>query len=303
VREFSTAAAAGRSWRLLASIALTVAAALAAMSGTALAAQPHTCAGTPAEPGVLSGAYPGNVVVEGACAVNAGAALVRGNVTVRSGGALVAAFALDDTQGSGSSSLTIRGNLIVQGSAILGCDPQSFPCVDDPEPGSPTLSSATRISGNVLEQQPLGVVVHNSTISGNVSEVGGGGGLTCEPSGIFAVFGSPVYSDYEDSVIRGNLDVTGLSSCWLGFARVRLGGNMRLTGNQLADPDAIEVIDNQIAGNLGCQGNSMVWDSAEAGEGLFPRIPEPNTVGGHRSGQCVLASPATEGGPLGPGPF
>jgi hypothetical protein len=287
------------------------------MSGTALivmtmsaspaaAAGPHVCAGTVAAPGVLAGKYSSNVVVQGACAANAGAAIVSGNLTVRPGAALVAAFALNDQTGTGSSSLTVRGNLEIQNGAamILGCDPQSFPCIDDPHPESPTLASAAHVSGNLIEQQPLGVVVHNTTIDGNVVESGGGGGPTCEPSGVFALFGSPVYSDYEDSSVRGNLSVSGLSSCWLGVARVHVSGNLSMINDQLADPDAIEIISNRISGNLICQQNSQAWDSTEASEsGLYPRAPKPNIVLGHRVGQCLLASPASEGGPSGPGPF
>jgi len=48
----------------------------------------------------------------------------------------------------------------------------------------------------------------------------------------------------------------------------------------------------------------MTWNSSEASMShLFPRIPQPNTVGRNRIGQCVLASPTTPGGPRGPGPF
>jgi hypothetical protein len=278
---------------------------LATSASPAAAAGPHVCSGTFAAPGVLAGKYSSNVAVQGACAVNAGAALVAGNLTVRPGSALVAAFALNDQAGSGSSSLTVRGNLEVQSGAamVLGCDPQSFPCIDDPNPESPTLSSAGHVSGNLSEQQPLGVVVHNTTINGNVVESGGGGGLTCEPSGVFSLFGSPVYSDYEDSTVRGNLSVSGLTSCWLGVARVHVSGNLSMTGDQLADPDAIEILSNRVSGNLICQQNSQVWDSADESENLYPRAPEPNTVLGHRVGQCQLASPATEGGAAGPGPF
>jgi hypothetical protein len=35
--------------------------------------------------------------------------------------------------------------------------------------------------------------------------VGGGGGVTCDPSGIFLAFQSPVFSDYEDSTVGGSL--------------------------------------------------------------------------------------------------
>jgi hypothetical protein len=265
----------------------------------------QVCTGTPEAPGTLAGVYFGNVFVEGVCAVNAGQARVFGNLIVGRGSTLLAAFALNDEAGSGSSSLSVVGDLRVQNgaAALLGCDAEHFPCIDDPNPEAATLSSQARIYGSLQEQQPLGVVVHNSIVFGNVVEHGGGGGLTCEPSGIFTVFGSPVYSDYEDTGIYGNLDVVGLTSCWLGVIRTHVGGSVHLIDNQLADPDAIEIISNQLGGNLVCLHNSQVWDSADEGESLYPRVPEPNTVGGKRFGQCVLASPATEGGPLGPGPF
>jgi hypothetical protein len=146
--------------------------------------------------------------------------------------------------------------------------------------------------------------VHNTTIGGNVTQNGGGGGFTCEPTGIFAANHVPVYSTYEDGQVGGNLSVTGLTSCWLGVAREHVGGNLSAIGDQLADPDAIELVSNTVQGNLICHGDSQVWDSGDASPpALFPRTPTPNTVNGKRIGQCVLASPAEEGGAPGPGPF
>ena len=46
-----------------------------------------------------------------------------------------------------------------------------------------------------------------------------------------------------------------------------------------------------------------MWDSTDFTGELFPRRLEANTVGGRRSGECVLTSPLTEGGPRGPGGF
>ncbi len=278
---------------------------LAASASAAAADRPSSCSGSFESPGVLAGTYTSNVTVEGACVVKAGPALIEGNLTVSPGAVLVAAF--------GQSNLTVQRNLKVQRGAtlILGCEPApDFPCLDDE-----TASSQGSVSGNLSEQQPLGVVVHNSTIGGNVQEAGGGGGFTCENKGPtvdgFYVFGGaafggfPVYSDYSDSTVSGNLGVIGLNSCYLGVAREHVGGNVHLINNQLADPDAIEILENQISGNLLCEQNSQVWDSFEEVPGgeLFPRVPDPNTVSGHRVGQCVLASPETEGGSSGPGPF
>ena len=147
------------------------------------------------------------------------------------------------------------------------------------------------------------MIVHNATIGGNVEQHGGGGGLTCDPIGVFNAFGSPVFSTYEDSSVGGNLNISNVTSCWMGTARVDIAGNASYVGNQLADPDAIEIVLNHIHGNLSCAGNSMVWDSGDLTEDLFPRVPQPNTVDGKRKGDCVLSSPTEEGGAPGPGPF
>jgi hypothetical protein len=232
--------------------------------------------------------------VSGVCFVDAGPLTVNGNLTVQAGAALVAAF------GASGSNVTVNGNVDVKsgGAMVLGCNPVSSPCFDDPS----TTVTAT-VNGNMTSSQALGVIVHNATIAGNVEQHGGGGGFNCEPTGVFAVFGSPVFSTYEDSSIGGNLDISNVTSCWLGTARVDIGGNASYVNNQLADPDAIEIVSNHIHGNLSCQGNSMVWDSGDLSDALFPRVPQPNTVDGRRSGQCVLASPTTSGGPPGPGAF
>jgi len=270
-------------------------------------AKPATCLGTGERPGALSGVYTGNVIVQGVCYVDAGPAVVRGTLTIGEHSILVAAFAFNDFTGSGNSKLTVYGNVRVEGAGglYMGCEPQAFPCLDNPEAN---VASRDRVFGNVSSHEPLGVIIHASEISGTITERGGGGGATresCEPAPGFP-FG--YYSDYEDLKVHGNLIVTGLESCWFGLARDNVVGNVRLKNDNLADPDAIEVLANKIGGNLNCRENSRLWNSAEAGEeGLFPRVPEPNTVAGKRSGQCVYSSPETEEalekGEFGSGPF
>ena len=275
------------------------------MSASAGSLATHTCSGTPQSPGVLTGSFT-NVVVQGACEVNQGQANVLDKLTIDPGGVLLAAFALNDATGAGTSGLSVADDIVIGagGTLIMGCDPQSFPCLDDPNGQSPTLSSASHVGEDLIENAPLGVVVHNSTIGGNVQQVGGGGGTNCTPSGVFVSFGFPVFSAYEDSTIHGNVNISGVNSCWLGITRSKVGGSVRLSNNQLADPDAIEILSNAIEVNLVCLGNSMVWDSSEVTMNtLFPRTPHPNAVEGTRKGQCVLSSPTTPGGPLGPGPF
>jgi hypothetical protein len=261
----------------------------------------NTCTGStdnfPTELGTLSGSYSGHVKISGACVVDAGATTIHGNLTVGKGSTLVALFA--------SSPLTVTGNIKVKsgGTLMLGCFASSSPCLDDPDQENPTLNGPATVGGNIISTNALGVVVHGASIGGNVIQHRGGGGFTCEPQGVFALFGPPAYSTYEDSTIGGSIDLKGIRGCWLGVNRDQVHHSVRIFNNQLADPDAIEILSNHIHGNLNCRRNSMVWDSSDVGDALFPRQPQPNTVDGKRKGQCVLASPATEGGPLGPGPF
>ena len=286
---------------------------------SALAAAPagahgtDTCTGSlndfPAHVGVLSGIHAGNVQISGACVVNAGPTEVKGNLTVLPGSALLAAFGETNFEpGSPASTLTVDGSVSVQngGTLLLGCFATSFPCFDDPMSGpdhSPTLNSAAKVGGNLMSTEPLGVIVHDGTVTGNVSENGGGGGLTCDPSGAFAAFGSPVYSDYEDSSVGGWMSISGLSSCWLGVARVHIGQSLTVTNDQLLDPDAIEILSNTIGGNLSCSGNRMVWDSADLTNDLYPRVWLPNSVAGRRMGQCEKAPSFEKPGGASPGLF
>src|SRR6476619_3630302 len=140
-------------------LALCAAAVLAAPAG---AAGPTTCSGTVDSPGTVAGT-------------------IDGNLTVQPGAALIAAF------GTTGSDVTVKGNVDVKngGAAILGCNPESSPCFDD-DPTNPTLTVTVAVAGNLTSSQALGVIVHNATVGGNVEQHGGGGGFTCDPSGVFA---------------------------------------------------------------------------------------------------------------------
>ena len=64
------------------------------------------------------------------------------------------------------------------------------------------------------------------------------------------------------------------------------------------------MLDNSIGGNIVCHQNSMMWDSADLVEdSLYPRQWEPNTVGGQRVGQCVVAPPIDSPFGVSPGAF
>ncbi|MGB7050368.1 MAG: hypothetical protein WBG41_02230 [Acidimicrobiales bacterium] len=270
-------------------------------SGVAAAAGPATCGGTLASPQPLAGGTYTTVTVDGVCAINSGQVVVSGNVTVDAGDALLASYARDAGVAGTTSGLTVDGNIVAGTGAtvFLGCEPE-FVCFDDPNPHSPTLSSAARVDGSVTGTGVLGIVVHDSTIGGDVVQTGGGGGLTCSPMtgvGPFTLIpgGSPVYSDYEDGSIGGNLRVTGLSSCWFGALRLQIGGSFTYTGNSLADPDASENLANNIGGNILCSDNSPAVQYGDSGS-------SPNIVGGFATGECSFASEAPNPG-VPPGPL
>ena len=263
-------------------------------AGAAVTSGTATCSGTPTAPGVLTGTYKSSVVVRGACEVNAGPAVVNGDLTISPGSVVLAAFALH------KSSLTVTGNIYVRAGAVafLGCNPANSPCLDNPK-----LSSHLTVGLDLRSNQALGVIVHNFSVGGDVIQTGGGGGVNCKPQGVFKLFQSPVFSTYEVGSVGGDVRISSVHSCWMGVVQLKIGNTMVMYRNRLADPDAIEILANNITGNLICRGNSMTWNSHELGNGLFPRAHQPNTVGRNRKGQCVLSSPNKPGGPSGPGPF
>jgi hypothetical protein len=230
-----------------------VAVVVAGPTEVASAASPFTCNGTSASPGVLAAGTYSAVTVSGVCYVDAGQVTVTGDVTIQANNSLISAFA-NSTAGPGTSGITVNGNVNVAsgGTLVLGCEALHFPCFDD-SGARPTLNSYDTVQGSINATSPLGVLVHDSTIGTDVTQTGGGGGVICAPSGIFAappVGPTPVYSDYEDNTIGGHLRVTGLQSCWFGAIRNKIGGSATFQNGTFADPDASENLTNQIAGNL-----------------------------------------------------
>jgi hypothetical protein len=279
----------------LATVVLGAGAAGAAQAGHH---QPSTCTGTFKAPGVLAGKYKGNVVVTGVCVVNGGAALVKGNLILAPGSALNATFALNDVAGTGTSSLTVKGDVKVGPGALLaiGCEPNFNPCTDDPNVGTGgTLSGQNKVFGDVRAFQALGVLLHASTIKGDVSLHGGGGAESCDPPfpGIFADLGSPPFSDAEDNIIGGDLTMTGLRSCWLGALRNSVRGNVIVAGNTMADPDAMEILANRVHGSIACVRNSPAVQYGDSGG-------SPNQVRRHAFGQCGFNVRQPNPSPSGP---
>jgi hypothetical protein len=240
-----------------------------------------TCSGNFAV--IPAGSF-GSLTVEGFCLVApTGTLTVAHNVIVAPGAVLLTNYPPFGGP-RGLANINVGGNVIVESGAVLvmGC---GGVCTDV-------------ISGNLIGDGALGIIVHATSIDGSVLESAGGNGGTCAPptSGFFGFIHHPGFSVLDGANIGGDVVVDGYQSCWLGVNHSHVGGNVVVVNNNLADPDAVEILDNTIMGNLVCQQNSMVWDSTELTDtGLFPRLPEPNTVDGHRVGQCVTASPPGSG--------
>jgi hypothetical protein len=290
---------------VLIAITLTAGTTLGLLSaGTASAAParpgggPFVCSGTPRSPGVLTAGPHPNVIVSGTCVVNSGRAYVHGSVVVTRGSVLLAVFARNAATGRGTSNLNVSGNVLVgrHATLFLGCSAAHSPCIDDPNQKNPTLNSSSTVGGSLISVGALGVVVHSSFIGGSVQQRGGGGGFTCTPIGVFRQFKSPVFSDYEDNFVGGNLAIAGLHSCWLGALRNHVRHGFLAVSNKMKDPDANELNSNFIRGSMACFGN---FPAVQYGDGHGV----PNRVGRFAFGQCgfrVLKPNPAPKGPLTP---
>ena len=90
--------------------------------------------------------------------------------------------ALNDVAGTGTSSLTVKGDVKVGPGALLaiGCEPNFSPCTDDPNAGTGgTLTGQNKVFGDIRASRALGVLLHASTIKGDVSLRGGGAVSRC----------------------------------------------------------------------------------------------------------------------------
>ncbi len=129
-------------------------------------AKHNTCTGSadnfPTELGTLSGTTPGTSRFPVLAPSTPVRPTINGNVTVESGSTLIAAFS--------SSPLTVTGNVKVEsgGTLVLGCFASSFGCFDDPDQNNPTLNGPATVGGNIIARNALGVIVHDTSIGGNV---------------------------------------------------------------------------------------------------------------------------------------
>jgi hypothetical protein len=210
----------------------------------------------------------------------------------------IVTFALNDVAGKGTPSLTVRGDIKVGNGATLamGCEPDHSPCTDDPDAAAGgTLTGRNRVFGDVRARRALAVIIHASKIRGDLTSRGGGGGVTCAvpATGIFAFLQSPVFSDAEDNAIRGDLEITGVRTCWMGALRNHVRGDVVAAGNTMADPDAGEILANVVRGDIACFSNSPAVQYGDS-------AGSPNQVRGDAFGECAFSVRQPNPAPSGP---
>jgi hypothetical protein len=243
---------------------------VSASTGAAL-----TCSGTARSPGVVAPGTYWSLRVTGLCLIPGGTVIVRTDVRIEAGAALLANFPGSPGLPEGDANVLVKGNVFVgeRATLLLGCSP-GLGCVN---------TTFDTVKGNLVTDQALGVVLHSDVIGGNVEIDGGGGGVNCTPHGVFALFNSPVYSNSEGDAIGGNLTVTNMRSCWYGeFGDIVLG-TVYVAHNTFADPDATEIGGNEVFGNLACFHNAPAAQFGDNG-------PAPNTVIGKATGECKKLS-------------
>ncbi len=266
--------------------AILVLFALIATAGTA-SAQPaqtsrtYVCTGGNIPAGTYS-----SIIVKGVCYMPAGTVVVKHDVIIGAK-ALLDAVTPGDPPANPQlpATVLVGGNVKVGKGAVLllGCSPDQ---------GCNGGVNYDRIGGSLTGVGDLGIVVHSATIRGNVTLLGGGGGVTCAPPAPAPWSAdpalnppddpsdaSPVFSDFEDSTIGGSYTVVGVHTCWLGTFRTTIGRNTTLVGNQTADPDGNEIATNRTGGNMVCLSDLPAVQFGDSGG-------SPNIVGHRAVGQC-----------------
>ena len=156
--------------------AILVLFALIATAGTA-SAQPaqtnrtYVCTG--ANGGIIPAGTYSSIIVKGVCYMPAGTVVIRHDLIIGPK-ALLDAVTPGDPPANAQlpATVLVGGNVKVGKGAVLllGCSPDQ---------GCNGGVNYDRIGGSLTGVGDLGIVVHSATIRGNVTLLGGGGGVTC----------------------------------------------------------------------------------------------------------------------------
>jgi hypothetical protein len=242
-------------------LALTL---LSVAATSAVAARPEsaTCSG-----GTIAAGTYSSLKVTGVCSFGGGTVTVSHNLVVAPGAVL------NDHSASPLTTVHVGGNVLVGKGGIVGLGTYN-----------PAAPHDSVVDGNVIANQPLSLYISFTTIHGNLISHGGGGGVAGE------------FRNYptKDNTIDGNVVIQGWTGGWIGLIRNHVGGNVVFSKNTsvingLVDPpvpgqvdsDSSEIMTNVIGRNLICQGNTPKAQVNPADGG------QPNTVGGHKIGQCA----------------
>ncbi len=238
--------------------------------GTATASAAGLASSTCSGGSIAAGTYR-SLTITGLCLLDSGNVEVERDVAIAPGGGLEAVFS--------GSNLRVEGNLRVKAGGLLalGCEPLlgDFLCMNNP-----AGSTHHVIGGNLVANDAVLVIVHHDKIAGNVTETGGGGGLTCNP---LFTGGPPPYTDYNDDKIGGSVTVSGLHTCWDGFLGNKVWGTVRWNDNQTVIADGNLMGSNIVHGNLNCFENSPMPHLSDV-------TAMPNTVFDVARGQCRVLS-------------
>ena len=230
-------------------------------SSVAAAPGSATCDGGP----IAGGTYK-SLTVTGFCWWAGDPVTITGNLTVSDG-------ALLNDHDFSTASVAVEGNVKVGKGAVLGLGSYN-----------PRAAQHTTVAGNIIANQPLSMYLSFMTVHGNFISNGGGGGATGE------------FRNYptKDITVDGNMVIQGWTGGWIGVIRNHVGGNLVFSNNKsvingLVDPpvpgevdsDSSEIMTNVVGGNLICQGNTPAAQVNPDDGG------QPNTVGGHKIGQCA----------------
>jgi len=243
----------GRLLRILGGAALCIGALFSAAPALTVSASPSSlvCAGGVIAPGTYS-----SVNVKGDCSFPTGRMFVLGDFTVSTGAAFDGS--------SPAAQIIIYGNVKVDPYAVfvLGCSSDI---------GCETPTS-DRIGGHLYGNHPLAIILHADSIHKGVTISGSASDVSCGEGG--------PYSALEDNAISGNVNISGMQSCWLGLFRNTVNGSVTFKNNVMFLTDANEVATNYIHGNLACYNNMPPAHVGDSG-GL------PNHVTGKKLGECA----------------
>lgn len=254
-------------------LALFTAAALFLTAGAAGAHAPNHHNNVCSSGNVASGSYR-NLTIKGTCAIPDGAVVtVTGHVFLSSGATLNAMTA---------STVQIKGSVFVaQGATLsLGC---SFALTQPPFPGGPVFCTGVShdaVGGSIIATAPKTLKVDGITVGRDLISVGGGVAVTGANASTCESHPGALNFPIKDNTINGNVLISGWQGCWMGFIRNVQHGNTAIIANRTGDADSTEIVTNTISGNLLC------WANTPAPQ-LGDSHGTPNTVAGHKVGQCA----------------